>query len=150
MKNFWDNIFHASASETVLENLKETFLTQSITVRFSDPGNLERLLNLDDRPSMDHLLTPSFFVDTFKEPFDELAYIIQCLGNLFACFLQVNFLLILMLISSQDLKFEKLPAPLLVFCQNYARCNFSIVHSLTQMYETDKNKKIVIFECRTK
>ena len=69
MKNFWDNIIHASASDTVLRKLTRTILTQGNTVRISDPGNLERLLSLDDRLLMDHLLTPSFFVDKFKETF---------------------------------------------------------------------------------
>ena len=72
MKNFWDNIIHASASEIVLKTLTRTILTQSNTVRISDPGNLERLLSLDDRLLMDHLLTPSFFVDKFRETFGQL------------------------------------------------------------------------------
>ena len=87
MKNFWDNMFHASASDTVLKKLTRTILTQGNTVRISDPGNLERLLSLHDRLLMDHLLTPSFFVDKFKETFGLLGYYIQCLGNFFACFL---------------------------------------------------------------
>ena len=43
MKNFWDNLIHASVSDTVLKKLKRTILTQGNTVRISDPGNLERL-----------------------------------------------------------------------------------------------------------
>ena len=69
MKNFWDNIIHASSSDTVLKKLTKTILTQGNTVRISDPWNLERLLSLDDRVLMDHLLTPSFFVDKFNETF---------------------------------------------------------------------------------
>ena len=69
MKNFRDNIFRASTSDTVLKNPARTVLTQGNTVRVSDPGNLERLLCLDGRLLMDHLLTPSFFVDNFKEFF---------------------------------------------------------------------------------
>ena len=40
MKKFWDNIFHASASDTVLKNITRTILTQGKTVQVSDPGNL--------------------------------------------------------------------------------------------------------------
>ena len=78
MKVFWDNTIDASASDTVLKKLTRTILTQANTVRISDPGNLERLLSLDDRLLMDHLLTPSFFVDKFKETFGLLGYYIQC------------------------------------------------------------------------
>ena len=59
MKKFWDNTIHASASDTVLNKLTRTILTQINTVRISDPGNSERLLSLDDRLLMDH------FIDAF-------------------------------------------------------------------------------------
>ena len=58
MKNFSDNIIHASAFETVLKKLTRTNLTQGNTVQISDTGNLERLLSLDDRLLIDHLMTP--------------------------------------------------------------------------------------------
>ena len=87
IKNFLDNIIHASASDTLLKKLTLTILTQGNTVRISDPGNLECILSLDDRLLMDHLLTPSFFVDKFKETFGLLRYYIQCLGK----FLLVSF-----------------------------------------------------------
>ena len=67
LNNFWGNKIHASASDTVLKKLTRTISTQGNTVRISDPGNLERLLSLDDRLFMDHLLTPSFFVYKFRE-----------------------------------------------------------------------------------
>ena len=116
MKKFWDNIIHASASDTVLNKLTRTISTQGNTVRISDPGNLERLLSLDDRLLMDHLLTPSLFVDKFKETFGLLGYYIQCLGNFFACFLLVKFLMLLLLFSA-DLKFEKFLVPVLVLSE---------------------------------
>ena len=74
MKNFWDNIFHASASDIVAKKLTRTILTQGNTVRICDPGNLERVLSLVDGLLMDHLLMPSFFVDNFKENFGLLGY----------------------------------------------------------------------------
>ena len=40
MKNFWDIIIHASASDTVLKMLTRTILTQGNTVRIYDPGKL--------------------------------------------------------------------------------------------------------------
>ena len=82
IKKFWDNIIHASASDTVLKKLTRTILTQGNTVRLSDPGNLECFLSLDDRLLMDHLMTPSFFVDKFKETFGLLRCYIQCLGEI--------------------------------------------------------------------
>ena len=107
MKNFWDNIIHASASDTVLKKLTRTILTQGTTVRISDPGNLERLLSLNDRLLMEHLLTPSFFVDKFKETFGLLGYYIQCLGNFFACFLLVKFLIDVIVIVLRGLEIRK-------------------------------------------
>ena len=104
MKNFWDKIIHASASDTALKKLTRTILTQGNTVRISDPGNLERLLSLDDRLLMDHFLTPSFFVDKFKETFGLLGYYIQCLGNFLACFLLVKFLIDVVVIVLRGLE----------------------------------------------
>ena len=78
MKNFWDNVIHDSASDTVLKKLTRTILTQGNTVPISNPGNLERLLTLDDRHLMDHLMTLCFFVHKFKETFGLLGYYIQC------------------------------------------------------------------------
>ena len=86
MKNVWDNKIHASASDTNLKKLTRTILTRGNTVRISDPRNLERLLSLDDRLLMDHLLTPSFFVDKFKETFGLLGYYIQCLRKFWLLF----------------------------------------------------------------
>ena len=85
IKNFWDDIIHASASDTLLKKLTRTILTQGNTVRNSDPGNLQHFLSLDDSLLMDHLLTPSYFVDKFKT-FGEMGYFIQCLGNFFYLF----------------------------------------------------------------
>ena len=107
MKNFWDNIIQASASDTVLKKLTRTILTQGNTVRISDPGNLERLLSLDDRLLMDHLLTPSFFVDNFKETFGILGYYIQGLGDFFSCFLSVKFIIDVVVIVLRGLEIRK-------------------------------------------
>ena len=74
IKIFWDVIIHAPASDVVLKRLTRTILTQGNTVRISDPGNLVRLLSLEDRHLMDHFLTPSFFVDKHKETFGLLGY----------------------------------------------------------------------------
>ena len=51
MQNFWPSIFHASASDTVLKKFTRTVLTQSKSIRISDPGSLE------------HFLTPSSPLD---------------------------------------------------------------------------------------
>ena len=99
LEKLWVNIIHASAPDTVLKKLTWTILTQVNTIRISDPGNLERLLSLDDRLLMDHLLTRSFFVDKFKETFGLLGYYNQCLGNFFACFLLVNVLIDVVVVS---------------------------------------------------
>ena len=87
MKNFRNIIILASASDTVLKKLTRTNLTQGNTVRISLHGNLNCLLSLDDRLLMDQSLTPSFFVDKFRDIFGLLGYYLQCLGNFFACFL---------------------------------------------------------------
>ena len=67
MKNFWDNVIHNSASDTLLKKLTRTILTRGNSVRISEPANLERLLSLNDRLLLDHLLTPSFFVDKLRK-----------------------------------------------------------------------------------
>ena len=140
MKNFWDNIIRASASDTVLKKLTRTILKQGNTVRISDPGNLERLLSLDDRLLMDHLLTPSFFVDKFKETFGLLGYYIQCLGNFFACFLLVKFLIDVVIVL-RGLEIRKVSGATFGFVRTMLRATFHLfVLSLqTPMYETDEN-----------
>ena len=107
VKNFWDNVIHNSASDTLLKKLTRTILTRGNSVRISEPGNLERLLSLNDRLLLDHLLTPSFFVDKFKETFGELGYIIQCLGNFFACFFLVKFVIDVVVIVLRGLEIRK-------------------------------------------
>ena len=126
MKNFWDNIIHASASDTVLKKLTRTILTQGNTVRISDPGNLERLLSLDDRLLMDHLLTPSFFVDKFKETFGLLGYYIQCLGNFFACFLLVKFLIDVVVIVLRGLEIRKVSGATFGFVRTMLGATFHL------------------------
>ena len=143
MKNFWDNIIHASASDTVLKKLTRTILTQGNTVRMSDPGNIECILSLDDRLLMDHLLTPSFFVDKFRETFGLLGYYIQCLGYFFACFLLVKFLIDVVVIVLRGLEIRKVSGATFGFVRIMLSATFHLfVLSLqTPMYETDENKK---------
>ena len=142
MKNFWDNIIHASASDTVLKKLTRTILTQGNTVRISNPGNLERLLSLDDRLWMDHLLTPSFFVDKFRESFGLLGYYVQCLGNFFACFLLLKFLIDVVVIVLRGLEIRKVSGATFGFVRTMLGATFQLfVLSLqTPMYETEENK----------
>ena len=142
MKNFWDNTIHASASDTVLKKLTRTILTQGNTVRTSDPGNLERLLSLLDRPLMDHLLTPSFFVDKFKETFGLLGYYLQCLGNVFACFLLVKFIIDVVVIALRGLEIRKVSGATFRFARTMLGATFHLfVLSLqTPTYGTDENK----------
>ena len=126
MKNFWDNIIRASASDTVLKKLTGTILTQGNTVRISDPGNLERLLSLDDRLLMDHFMTPSFFVDKFKETFGLLGYYIQCLGNFFACFLSVKFLIDVVVIVLRGLEIRKVSGATFGFVRTMLGATFHL------------------------
>ena len=135
MEIFCDNIIPASAFDTVLKKLTRTILTQGNTVRISDPENFERLFSLDDRLLMDHLLTPSFFVDKFKDTFGLLGYYIQCLVNFIACFVLVKFVIDIVVIVLSGLEIRKIVWCHFWFCQNSARCNISLVCSLT----TDSN-----------
>ena len=125
-KNFWDKIIHASASDTVLKKLTRTILTQGNTVRISDPGNLERLLSLDDRLLMDHLLTPSSFVDKFKETFGLLAYYIQCLGNFFACFFLVKLIIDVVVFALRGLEIQKVSDALFRFVRTMLGATFHL------------------------
>ena len=143
MKNFWDNVIHNSASDTLLKKLTRTILTRGNSVRISEPGNLERLLSLSDRLLLDHLLTPSFFVDKFKETFGELGYIIQCLGNFFACFLLVKFVIDVVVIVLRGLEFRKVSGATFGFVRTMLGATFHLfVLSLqTPMYENEENKR---------
>ena len=141
-KKFWDNVIRASASETVQKKLPRTILTQNIKVWTFNPRNIERLLNLDDGLLMDHLLTPSFFVDKFKEIFSLLGYYIQSCGNFLACFFLVKFLVDVVVIVLLEHGNRKVPAATFGFDRTMLGAIFHLfVLSLqTSMYETDENK----------
>ena len=143
MKNFWDNIIHASASDNVLKKLPRTILTQGNTVGIFNPGNLESLLSPDDRLLMDHLLKPSFFVDKFKEPFGLLGYYIQCLGNFFACFFLVKFIIDVVVIVLQGREIRKVSGATFCLVRTMLGPTFHLfVLSLqTPLYGNDENKK---------
>ena len=142
MKIFWDNIIHASASDTVLNKLTRAILTQGSTVRISDLGNLERLLSLDERLLMDHLLTPSFFVDKFKETFGLLGYYIQCLGIFFACFLFIKFFIDVIVFVLRGLEIRKVSSATFGFVRTMLGATFHLffLSLQTPMYKTDENK----------
>ena len=144
MKNFSDNIIHVPNSDTVLKMLTRTILTKGNTVRISDPGNLERLLSLDDRLLMHHLFTPSFFVDKFKETFGLLEYYIKCFGNFFACFHSVKFFIDVLFIVLRGLeKVSGATFGLSELCQvQHFTCSFS--HYRLQCTKLMKTKRMVI------
>ena len=79
---------------------------------------------------MDHLLTPSFFVDKFYETFDEPVFIIQCLRNYLASFLLVKFSIEVVVKIIPGIEVRKVSGANF-FRQNYDRRNFSTVSSLT-------------------
>ena len=142
MINFRDYTIHASASDTVLKKVTRTILTQGNAVRISDPGNIDCLLSLDNRLLMDHLLTPSLFADKCKETFGLLGYYIQCLGNFFACFLLVKFIIDVVVIVLRGLEFRKVFGATSGFVRILLGATFHLfVLSLqTPMYENDENK----------
>ena len=150
LKKFWANLIHASVSDTVLKKLTRTILTKSKTVPSSDSGNLKRFLSLDESFSMDHLLTPSHFLDKCKERFGELGFIIQGFGNFFAWFLLWSFLLTFSLFSLEDFKFEKFLWPFLVFSEQCQVQLFvwSFSHYRLQCKTLMKTKLLVISVCR--
>ena len=119
-------------------------MTQGNTVRISDHGNLERLLSLDDRLLMDHLLTLSFFVDKFKEFFGLLGHYSQCLGNFFAYFLLVKFIIDVVVIVLRGLEIRKVSGATFGFVRPMIGSTFHFfVFSLqTPMYETGEKKNI--------
>ena len=91
---------------------------------------------------MNHLLTPSFFVDKFKETFGLLGNYIQCLGNFFACFLLVKFLIDVVFIVLRGLEIRKVSGATFSFVRTVLGATFHLfVLSLqTPMYETNENK----------
>ena len=117
-------------------------MTPGNTVRISDPGNLERLLSLDNRLSLDHLLTPPFFVDKFKEFLVFLGYYIQCLRNFFACFLLVKFNFDVVVFVLRGLEIRKVSGATFGFVRTMLGATFHlfVLSPQTPMYETDENK----------
>ena len=143
MKKFWDNIIHASASDTVVKKLTRTILTHGNTVRISDPGNLEHFLSRDDSLLMDHLLTPYFLTSTsLKKTFGLLGYSIECLGNFFACFFLVKFNIDVVVIVLRGLGIRKVSGANFGFVRAMLGATFHLfVLSLQPpMYETDEDK----------
>ena len=117
---------HVSASDTVLKKLAKTILTQGNTVRISDPRNLEQLFILDDGLSMDHLLMPSFFIAKFKETFGLLGYYIQCLGNLFACFILVKINIHVVAIVFREFEIRKFSGATFCFVRTMLGATFHL------------------------
>ena len=142
MKNFWDSLIHASASDTVLRKLTRTILTQGNTVWISDPGNLKCFLSLDDGFLNDHFLTPSYSFDKFKQSFGELGYLIQRLGNFFACFFLVHFIFDVVLIVLWGLETGKTSGDTFGFVRTKLDAIFHLFFpSLkTPLYNSDENK----------
>ena len=116
-------------------------MTQGNTVRISDPGYLERPLSLNDRLLEDHLLTPSFFVDKFKETFGLFGCYIQCLGNIFACFFLVKINIDVVVIVLRGLEKRKFSGAIFGFVRTLLGATFHLfVLSLqTPKYETVEN-----------
>ena len=69
-QNISGDIIYASASYAVLWKPIRTYLTHGKNSK-SESGNVEPLLGLNFRLWMDHLLTPSFFIEISKETFGE-------------------------------------------------------------------------------
>ena len=132
-KNFWDDIIHASASDTVLRKLTRTIMTQGNTVRISDPGNLERFLRLDDRLWMDYFLMPSIFADKFKETFGLLGYHFQFLGIFLACFLLIKFVMDVVVIVLRRFELRKVSCATFGFVRTMLGATF---HLLTLSQKT--------------
>ena len=151
MKNFSDNAIHVSATDTVLKKLTKTILTKGNTVRFSDPGNLERFLSLVDNFLMDRFLTPSFVVDKFEDIFGYLGYYIQCEANFVACFLFGKVFYWCCCCFPSRTGISKWFV-WFWFCQIYARCKVSFVRFLStdsNIRHWRKRKISVNFVCRT-
>ena len=93
---------------------------------------------------MEHLLTPSFFVEKFKKTFGLLGYYIQCLGNFFPSFLLVKFLIDVVVVVLRGLEIRKDSGATFGFVRTMLGAIFHLfVLSLqTPMYETDENKNI--------
>ena len=80
---------------------------------------------------MDHLLEPCFLVDKFNETFDELGYIIQCLGIFFACFILVKFVIDVFVIVLRGLEILKISGATFGFVRTMVGAFFHFFHSLT-------------------
>ena len=96
-------------------------------------------MSLDDRLLMDHLLTPSFVVEKFREIFGEMEYNIQCMGNFFACFLLVK-VTIDVLFVLRGLEIRKVSGATFLRTMLAATFHLFILSLHTPMHHSDENK----------
>ena len=91
---------------------------------------------------MHNLLTPSLFVDNFRETFGFLGYQLQCLGNFSACLLLVKFIIDFIVTVLRGLELRKVSVAPFGFVKSMLGEPFHLfVLSLqTPMYATDANK----------
>ena len=87
-------------------------------------------------------MTPSVFVDKFKKTFGLLGYYIQCLGNFFACFRLVKFIIDVVVIVLRGLEIQKLSDATFGFVRTMlgATVHLFVLSLQTPMYKTDENK----------
>ena len=91
IKDFWDNVIHHSASDSILKKLTRRLLTNGQQVRILDSGNLDQAMSLNSQFYFDNLLSPDYFSNQFKSIFGVVSYYLEKLGIYFAIFLFVKF-----------------------------------------------------------
>ena len=91
IKDFWDNVIHHSASDSILKKLTRRLLTNGQHVRILDSGNLDQAMSLNSQFYFDNLLSPDYFSNQFKSIIGVVSYYLEKLGIYFAIFLFVKF-----------------------------------------------------------
>ena len=82
-KDFWDNVIHHSASDSILKKLTRRLLTNGQQVRILDSGNLDQAMSLNSQFYFDSLLSPDYFSNQFKSIFGVVSYYLEKLGIYF-------------------------------------------------------------------
>ena len=142
IKDFWDNVIHNSASDSILKKLTRRLLTNGQRVRILESENLERAMSMNNQFYFDSLLSPNYFTNQFKSVFGEVSFYLEKLGIYFAIFLFVKFTIQFILkyleaLEVQDVTGATVSYSKVILGTVFNLFTFSISHALFNKKEQD-------------
>ena len=90
---------------------------------------------------LDSMLSPSFFLDHFKNTFGEIGYYVERAGILFACFMLTIFLIDVVIFILRAFEIQKLSKNTIGFWKTLleASYNLFLLSIVTSIYQTSKD-----------